>query len=230
MKRLIVGFAVLVVLVGLGQIEASIVLDQSYTDVGGPSSFSVAKQAQTFRVGITGTLKYVDLPLDRHTGPEWNSQGEMWIYIYDVTGGWPTGPILGGAKLWRMDLPLVRYWPPEEGGGFRPPEWTRFEFGDIEVTAGDQLAVVVQPFTDMQSVDWWGANTIIAEDGTLLGGYPDGRALIGTGGYWAPVGGLYDYNFRTFVEPIPEPSTFIIWSLLGALGITIAWWRRRRGA
>jgi len=27
---------------------------------------------------------------------------------------------------------------------------------------------------------------------------------------------------------IPEPSTFIIWSLLGALTLTVGWWRRRR--
>ncbi len=26
---------------------------------------------------------------------------------------------------------------------------------------------------------------------------------------------------------IPEPSTLIIWSLLGALGMTIGWWRRK---
>lgn len=30
------------------------------------------------------------------------------------------------------------------------------------------------------------------------------------------------------LQVIPEPSTFIIWSLLGALGITIGWCRRRR--
>ena len=29
-------------------------------------------------------------------------------------------------------------------------------------------------------------------------------------------------------EVIPEPSTLIIWSLLGTLGITVGWWRRRR--
>ncbi len=28
-------------------------------------------------------------------------------------------------------------------------------------------------------------------------------------------------------EPIPEPSTLIIWSLLGALGIMVGWWRKR---
>ena len=29
---------------------------------------------------------------------------------------------------------------------------------------------------------------------------------------------------------IPEPSTLIIWSLLGGLGITVGWCRRRRRA
>ena len=29
---------------------------------------------------------------------------------------------------------------------------------------------------------------------------------------------------------IPEPSTFIIWSLLGALGLTFGSWRRKRRA
>jgi len=29
---------------------------------------------------------------------------------------------------------------------------------------------------------------------------------------------------------IPEPSTLMIWSLLGALGVSVAWWRRRRAA
>lgn len=31
-----------------------------------------------------------------------------------------------------------------------------------------------------------------------------------------------------YLATIPEPSTLIIWSLLGALGITVACWRRRR--
>jgi hypothetical protein len=39
-----------------------------------------------------------------------------------------------------------------------------------------------------------------------------------------PDGTVHGY----LLTPIPEPSTFIIWSLLGALGITIGWWRRRK--
>jgi len=31
-------------------------------------------------------------------------------------------------------------------------------------------------------------------------------------------------------EPIPEPSSLSVWALLGALGIGLGWWRRRRKA
>ena len=42
-------------------------------------------------------------------------------------------------------------------------------------------------------------------------------------------------NFsNTFVESldtpaVPEPSTLIVWSLLGGLGLAVAWWRRKHG-
>jgi hypothetical protein len=29
---------------------------------------------------------------------------------------------------------------------------------------------------------------------------------------------------------IPEPSTVIIWSLLGGMGIGIGWWRKKKAA
>lgn len=35
---------------------------------------------------------------------------------------------------------------------------------------------------------------------------------------------------RVRLNIIPEPSTFIVWSLLGSLGITVGWCRRRRQA
>jgi hypothetical protein len=41
----------------------------------------------------------------------------------------------------------------------------------------------------------------------------------------------FDYfQLNGEVGVIPEPSTLIVWSLLGALGIGLAWWRRRRAA
>ncbi len=32
------------------------------------------------------------------------------------------------------------------------------------------------------------------------------------------------------VSAVPEPATLVIWSLLGALGVSIGWWRRRKAA
>jgi hypothetical protein len=39
-----------------------------------------------------------------------------------------------------------------------------------------------------------------------------------------------DADFLLEGNVVPEPSTLAIWSLLGALGITVGWWRRRRRA
>ena len=44
---------------------------------------------------------------------------------------------------------------------------------------------------------------------------------------WAVV----DYNAEFAAATpatVPEPATFIIWSLLGALGVSLDWWRRRK--
>jgi hypothetical protein len=32
------------------------------------------------------------------------------------------------------------------------------------------------------------------------------------------------------ITPVPEPTTLIVWSLLGASGAAVGWWRRRRAA
>ena len=36
----------------------------------------------------------------------------------------------------------------------------------------------------------------------------------------------YDYQGNLVLTPIPEPSTVIVWSLLGSLAISIVLWRR----
>jgi len=54
------------------------------------------------------------------------------------------------------------------------------------------------------------------------------------GGEWNDCSDYPGYVPGFYVEfgggVIPEPSTLIVWSLLGALGITVGWWRRRRKA
>ncbi|HET6493922.1 MAG TPA: DNRLRE domain-containing protein [Thermoguttaceae bacterium] len=41
-----------------------------------------------------------------------------------------------------------------------------------------------------------------------------------------------DYIYPSYqpalaIDYVPEPSAFVVWSLVGALGISVAWWRRR---
>ncbi len=55
----------------------------------------------------------------------------------------------------------------------------------------------------------------------LPGGWGDGQAGVTL---------AYFVEYDTPTNPIPEPTSLIIWSLLGALGITIGWWRRRKVA
>ena len=61
--------------------------------------------------------------------------------------------------------------------------------------------------------------------------YFAGNALSNYVGGGDPADTDWDYRLQGQQGTvIPEPSTFIIWSLLGALSLTIGWWRRRRAA
>jgi len=71
------------------------------------------------------------------------------------------------------------------------------------------------------------------ESSHLLGGVQDWISVSWSGvDYVNLVSTHYDYfivdDVRYDDYVIPEPSALIIWSLLGALGITVGWWRRRR--
>jgi hypothetical protein len=39
-----------------------------------------------------------------------------------------------------------------------------------------------------------------------------------------------DFNVQVFGNVVPEPTTIIIWSLFGVLGIVVGYWRRKRAA
>ncbi len=43
---------------------------------------------------------------------------------------------------------------------------------------------------------------------------------------WHKVPHVYEFRAEG-ADPVPEPSALIVWTLLGALGIAVGWWRRR---
>ncbi len=54
----------------------------------------------------------------------------------------------------------------------------------------------------------------------------DGRTIVG---YGLRPSNRHEAWVAT-IEPIPEPASLLVWSLLGASGVGIGWWRRRRQA
>jgi hypothetical protein len=65
----------------------------------------------------------------------------------------------------------------------------------------------------------WGDQDVLASTsgGLWDDGWADGAWTSGAYGY------VVEYNSQS----IPEPTTLIIWALLGGLAITVDWWRRR---
>ena len=96
------------------------------------------------------------------------------------------------------------------------------ELGTLDVTLAGQ------PITTITSGGITGeflTSATIIDDPSLLGMTDANLAFTFDG----PSSGLR-LQLDDIITIIPEPSTFIIWSLLGALGLTFGWRRRRRAA
>jgi len=76
--------------------------------------------------------------------------------------------------------------------------------------------------------------TLYYADGTPKGDYAAFRLNADPGSRGAYTGYVFGFSEHATYAPtltlttIPEPSTFIIWSLLGTLGMTVGSWRKRR--
>jgi hypothetical protein len=202
-----------------GVIAASI-LDQSF--IPSPSaayqgniirSFggSYVDQAQTFTVGVDGTLTNVEVLIEG-----FNQTADLLVDIRPTVGGIPIlddQAILGEVAIPGTTIP-----------GF-PHTFINVDFSsqNIQVTSGSVLALVLK--IDRSSVlggdySWRG------ETGDLYtSGVAYTRADFGSGYEWlAPTsGGLtVDYGFKTFVNPIPIPSALWLFGsgLLGLIGLS----------
>ena len=219
MKTTIIAVAVVVL---LGHNCCGAVLDQAYLDedlVGVAALFA----AQSFTAGITGTLTRVELRLGVDAFPE--STFSVLIRSAENTG-FPEGANLGGITVQRSELPAP----------IQPNTYFSLDFtpDDIQVVAGERMAIVLDT-KNKGGIAWGMGETLQDANSVPIGGYSGGLAFLsssaGLDGTWvvfphtAPRIGL-DFNFRTFVQPIPEPSTLAL-AALALLGLVAHRHRRR---
>ncbi len=202
LSPLVPSVAALMLMLAAGRASAAVVLDQAYLDEGGTFGFGGAA-AQTFTVGITGQLSRIELRLGRIGSPN----GNFFAYVrnaQDIS----TGPNLGALTVSRSSLPFP----------IQPNTYIGLDFlsQDIHVNAGEQYAIIVDA-RDTPDVEWGLGETVQDSQGFPIGGYAGGHSMVGDSNGFnfvllpynpshSNVVGL-DYNFRTFVQPIPEPST-----------------------
>jgi hypothetical protein len=190
------------------------ILDQSFEAFSSPPNGHIVSNiqwvAQSFTVGIEGTLTRVEVEIARNTVA-------------------PSADLL---------LEIRRVLP--GGGGFEPGAFataaipaasvpTSFSFHPVDLSAagvavkpGDVLAIALQTSAPAGG----GLNPYAWE---LDSGYPGGGSFIArpTFGQDYTPNPPVDYGFRTFVQPIPEPSGAVLLGV-GAMALIVTRrWRKR---
>lgn len=207
-----------IVLTAIATSASGAVLDQSYerpdvliggltADVGPNDIVGKIERSQSFTVGMSGRLAAADLLLSGQVGHD---------LLLEVRRALPSG-LPSEAPDALLGAVITEF----KGGPMTFSNWATFDFkgkGPL-VTAGEQLALVLKvPGSGFFS--WAGDFT------NPYGGGSESARSSGTNGQWsANSGPNVDLAFRTYVEPVPEPSTLSIF-IAGGIG-TLAVARRR---
>jgi hypothetical protein len=208
---------------GEGQARADLVLDQFNTPtntgeaivVGNPSPFD---EAQTFTVGVTGTLARIDFLVREDS----TSTGNLLFDIRATNGGVPVADNM--AVLASVVVPH----------GTVPTDPLTMTYTGIDVssfglsvTEGEMLAIVLR--TDTGGRYLWKNGAPVYTRGEPFfrepNVGPDWRS-------WSSAGANFDFAFRTYVDTtvaVPEPSTLTLLGI-GTLSLLGYGWRRRKPA
>ncbi len=208
MLSICIGF-----ILNVNNINAASILDQSYAPdlLNSTSSVTLgARQAQTFTVGLTGTLTQVDVmfrPID------YLSENEVFVDIRRTNNGAPSDNINDIIETTVLD-PTA----------FLPDSFNSFFF-DLAVNEGELLAVVIYTNGDANTGLWGNAS----QDNQYLGGSLWTSADL-YGGNWYPNANSSDQNFdlafKTYVSTVPIPTS--IWLLLSSLFVMARFSVRRK--
>jgi hypothetical protein len=201
--------------------RAELILDQQMDPTGkitlsagfGAATPNTFKLAQTFQVGVSGQLAEVDLLLQRFSSP---LVGEVFVELRATT---PAGvPVPDPAFLAQVQLPAAAIPNAPNPGTFINVDLRPF---NLQVLAGEQLALVVYANALGSSYFWLGSSEELYAPGRLFTEQPPGLPWVGS----LP---NFDGGFRTYVETgtsavIPEPASA---ALLGVGLLVLAAHRR----
>jgi hypothetical protein len=189
MGRLLV--AVTVILVGAMRVPAAIVLDQQHnvaTSIADSTNGAVSEVAQTFTVGVAGTLDHFDISMFQ-LGSIFTTTGDPQLNVYSTAGGVPTGAALATVQIPSAQVPL------------NTAAFVSFDVSAsaIPVTVGEMLAFGVFSSSDP------GPYFLPYNDDTgASGNYAGGAAYRRTrpSQPWQSFQPAKDHEFRTFVNSV----------------------------
>lgn len=184
MRCCFVAFGLLL-LIGVRHAAAIEVLDQQNnvapSAVADSTSGSFQEQAQTFTVGLTGTLSRIAVQINF---PGFGSPGSAILTVYNTSGGVPNAS-LGTASLSSSAIP---------SGGYDFQSFDVSSYG-IPVHVGDILAYGIT-----STLDSYFFLRSSFDHSTYAGGESQWRQR-GPTGPWTPYTPTHDGGFQTYVIP-----------------------------
>jgi hypothetical protein len=190
------------------------VLDQQNDVTGSATADSTAsggqELAQTFTVGVHGTLSRIEMQLSR---PNFTTSGNLIVNVYNTIGGVPDVS-LGSASLpWNAISTM--------GFGFQSFDVSSFE---IPVNVNDVLAIGIKA----ETLFFWRSTFDLDP---YDGGESMYRVLNSPPGPWTSYTPSHDYGFRTYVDMLPDselPGDYNGDHAVNAADYTV--WRNNLGA
>jgi hypothetical protein len=169
------------------------ILDQSYdpgADSGGYFVSSASPFAQVFTAGLSGQVAEIDIRVLNYFGA---ATAPLTLDLYAIDSTYPETLMsnLASASISQASIP--------SSSSFIPFDLSS---SDASFVAGQQYAILVST-TSGFSYLWDGSSS-----GTYAGG--GGRQPSGSNLYYTLAGQDFDFGFKTYVNPVPEPASLVL--------------------